>query len=403
MHTTSSSIRSIILATIFVLVLAGCASKKTPATITPLKWSLVDTQKLSIEEPLNYPGLQAALDSSVQYLKSKPATQPLATIKEQEIEAGQLLNSLTEFSKFLSSKPSTSREILKYLGDNFCAYEADHTKLFTGYYRATLNGSLKPTSRYRFPVYGEPKDLVTLRTSDFAVLKQIPGIPAQVRGRLKDRQLVPYWSRAEIDSVQNKLRPQAQVLAWVDDQIELFFMHIQGSGKILLPNNKYIELGYSNSNGWPYRAVGAYLISQGHIKAEDMSKPAIVNFLRANPTLANEVLNYNPSFVFFQPKPKGTYGALNQPLVAGHSLASDHQVYPAGAPMIVEVKNSKDVPDIKRLMFNQDIGGAIKGPGRFDLFCGEGNDAEWLAGHLKNRGRLTLLVPRDSFKGSCPK
>jgi membrane-bound lytic murein transglycosylase A len=383
--------------------MTGCSTTHTTETPKQLRWKLVAPSKIELQEPLNYQGIKAALTSSVEFLKRKPAQERLAVIKEAEIITNDLLNALEDLSLFVSTSQPRTSDIRKYLKENFCAYEAEHPKLFTGYYRATLNGSLTRTHKYKFPVYAEPSDLITLRTADFAVLKQVVGIPSQVRGRLKNKQLVPYLSRAEINSGHESLNQKARILAWVDDPIELFFMHIQGSGKIILPNKKYLELGYSNSNGWPYRAIGAYLISNGHIKPENMSKHAIVDFLRNNQELVPEILNYNPSFVFFQPKPEGTYGALNQPLVAGHSLASDHSVYPAAAPLIINIKSSVTVPEIKRLTFNQDVGGAIKGPGRFDLFCGEGPEAEQLAGYLKNRGQVTLLVPRSSFKEPCPK
>jgi membrane-bound lytic murein transglycosylase A len=264
--------------------------------------------------------------------------------------------------------------------------------LVTGYYEPLLHGSLVKTKRFRYPLYGRPDDLVVV---DLGTLyPELQG--KRYRGRLNSNRVVPYYSRAEISN--GKRPPDDAVLAWVDDPVALFFLEIQGSGRIQLPDGKMLPVGYADQNGHPYVAIGRTLVETGAMKLEEATMPAIRDWLRANPERAQTVLNSNPSYVFFtrrEPDGAGPIGALNVPLLPQRSIAVDPQFIPLGSPVWFDISlpgNSAAQP-YQRLVFAQDTGGAIRGPARADLFLGFGEEAERIAGSMRQRGKLYVLLP----------
>jgi len=262
--------------------------------------------------------------------------------------------------------------------------------LITGYYEPILNGSRKQRGRFRFPVYGVPDDLLRIELAD--VYPELKGL--RLRGRLVGRRVVPYYTRGEIDAGN---APKAKVLCWVDDPIALFFLHVQGSGRIRLTDGTLLRVGYADQNGHPYRSIGKRLVELGELSAEQVSLQSIRAWAAAHPARVPALLASNPSYVFFRILPDGLpapLGALGVPLTGGYSLAVDRRVIPLGAPVYLVTRWPGEARPLNRLMMAQDTGGAIKGVIRADLFWGSGAEAGSLAGRMKERGSLWLLLPR---------
>lgn len=266
--------------------------------------------------------------------------------------------------------------------------------LITGYYEPLLHGSRVKTKRFRYPVYGRPDDLVVVDLG--ALYPELQG--KRYRGRLNSNRVVPYYSRAEMSN--GKRPPDSAVLAWVDDPVALFFLEIQGSGRIRLPDGKMLHVGYADQNGHPYVAIGRTLVDSGAMKLEEATMPAIRAWLQANPEKAQAVLNSNPSYVFFtlrEPDNSGPVGALNVPLQPERSIAVDPNFIPLGSPVWFDTSLPDDASarPYRRLVFAQDTGGAIRGPVRADLFLGFGENAERIAGAMRQRGKLYVLLPAE--------
>jgi membrane-bound lytic murein transglycosylase A len=273
------------------------------------------------------------------------------------------------------------------------------TVLFTGYYEPLLEGSLERTGPYQYPIYGRPPDLLEIDLGAFK--ESLRG--KRIIGRLVGHRVVPYFSRAQIDG-QGALNGRGLELLWLRDPVDLFFLHIQGSGQILLPNGRRIHVNYAGTNGRPYRSIGRILIDQGAIPREQMSMQAIKAYLKAHPEEMEEILFANPSYVFFRIVKEGPLGSLGVPVTPGRTIATDPRLFPRGGLAFIRAR--KPVTDgegrilrwdrFSRFVLNQDSGGAIRGAGRVDLFCGSGPEAELTAGHLQHQGRLYFLL----WKGS---
>ncbi|MBV9330546.1 MAG: MltA domain-containing protein, partial [Alphaproteobacteria bacterium] len=221
-----------------------------------------------------------------------------------------------------------------------------------------------------------------------------------IAGRLDGRRLVPYATRADIDRYG---AGHAPVLFYADDPVELFFLHIQGSGRALLPDRSVVRLAYAAQNGRPYTPIGRVLVANGEIAHGKASMPAIRNWLASHPQAAGSLMEKDQSFVFFKLRDLGdpvlgSPGAEGAPLTPQASLAVDPRYHPLGAPFYVDTvipdAATPSEHDWHRLLIAQDIGGAIRGPARADLFFGYGKDAEAIAGRLKSTGRLYVLLPR---------
>ncbi len=266
-----------------------------------------------------------------------------------------------------------------------------HDGLITGYYEPLLYGSLLRSERYRYPLYRRPPDLLTIELGDlFPELKQ-----RRVRGRIQGSKVVPYFSRAELDADPNLIA--GNELLWVDDPTAVFFLHIQGSGRVQLDDGRVIAVGYADQNGHPYRSVGKRLVEMGELALEDVSLFTIRAWLRDNPDKSAQLLNSNPSYVFFARRDEtaqGPRGSLNVPLTPERSLAVDPATIPLGIPVWLDTTRPGDNATYRRLMFAQDTGGAIKGHVRADVFWGRGDHAERMAGEMKQAGRLYALLPR---------
>ncbi len=264
--------------------------------------------------------------------------------------------------------------------------------LVTGYYEPLLRGSRTRTDRYRFALYAAPDDLVTVELS--ALFPELEG--KRVRGRLDGRRLVPYYTREEIDGAKVPLR--GRELYWVDDAVELFFLHIQGSGRIRLDSGETVRVGYADHNGHPYRSIGKILVERGEIAPEKASMQSIQAWARKNPGLLPALLAGNPAYVFFRQLPEGVsgpIGSLGVALTAERSIAVDPRYVPLGAPVYLATTRPSSQEPLNRLVLAQDTGSAIKGAVRADFFWGFGTEAGQLAGKMRQSGRMWVLLPRD--------
>jgi membrane-bound lytic murein transglycosylase A len=261
--------------------------------------------------------------------------------------------------------------------------------LATGYYEPLLKGSRTRSSRYRYPVYGVPDDLLVVDLAE--VYPELKGM--RLRGRLDGRRVVPYYSREQIE--QGRGAAAAKVILWVDDAIELFFLQIQGSGRIVLDTGETVRVGYGEQNGYPYRSIGRVLVERGELTLDKASMQGIQAWARANPGKVTELLNQNASYVFFSETPPGPgpYGALGVPLTAQRSVAVDRVFVPLGAPVFIATTWPLSSRPLNRLMLAQDTGGAIRGAVRADFFWGFGDEAAREAGRMKQALRMWVLLP----------
>jgi membrane-bound lytic murein transglycosylase A len=265
--------------------------------------------------------------------------------------------------------------------------------LITGYYEPVLNGSRQRGGNFQTPLYAVPDDLVTVELG--ALYPALQG--ERIRGRLQGRRITPYPDRAQLDD--------ARVLAgreivWVDSAVDAFFLQIQGSGRVRLPDGSVLRLAFADVNGHPYRAIGRYLVERGELTVEQATAPGLRQWLADNPTRQREVFNTNPSVVFFREQSLGDpavgpNGALGVPLTAGRSLAIDPRLLPLGAPMYLATVHPVTAAPLERLMLAQDTGGAIRGALRADYFWGLGPEAGDAAGRMRHDGALWLLWPAD--------
>lgn len=262
--------------------------------------------------------------------------------------------------------------------------------LVTGYYEPLLRGGRNPQPGW-VPVYGVPDDLLSLEMAD--LYPETKGI--RMRGRLAGNKVLPYWSRADIEA--GKAPLAGRELAWVDDPVELFFLQIQGSGRIRLAEGGMLRVGYADQNGHPYKSIGKWLIDQGELKPEEASMQGIQGWIRKHPDALQRLLNTNPSYVFFRTLPSsegGPPGAMNVPLTDGASVAVDSRHIPLGSPLFLATTWPNDSRPLQRFVQAQDTGGAIRGPLRVDYFWGFGAEAGQLAGRMKQSGQLWLLWPK---------
>lgn len=266
--------------------------------------------------------------------------------------------------------------------------------LITGYYEPLLKGSRARSKPYLYPVQAVPPDLIDVDLGElYPELKHM-----RLRGRIEGRRLIPYFSRAEWE----KKHFNDGALLWVDDVIDLFFMQIQGSGQVQFEDGSRVRVSYADQNGHPYRSIGRWLIDQGELKAGQASMQGIKAWAKAHTGRLQEMLNANPSLVFFRELPvteDGPPGALGIPLTAERSIAVDARFTPLGAPVWLSSTYPNSERPLARLMLAQDTGGAIRGPVRADFYWGTGSDAGSQAGKMRQKGQMWALLP----KGYAPK
>lgn len=266
--------------------------------------------------------------------------------------------------------------------------------LFTGYYEPTLQGSRRPTERYRVPLYVRPPELVAVDLGEFR--EDLSG--RRIAGRVEGQSLVPFADRTDIH--EGALQGRDLELLWVDDPVDAFFLEIQGSGVVDLETGERVRVGYAAQNGHPYYAIGRELVARGAMPVEEVSMQSIRRWLEENPEQAVDVMRTNASYVFFRELDRdGSLGAQGVVLTPGRSLAVDRAFWPLGVPMWLDTRVPATDPSqapqlLQRVMVAQDTGGAIRGPVRGDVFFGPGDDAAARAGRMRSEGRLWVLLPK---------
>ena len=279
-----------------------------------------------------------------------------------------------------------AKNMKEFTRKNFIPYEIDsRDPLLTGYYEPELHGSFSKSSRYKYPIYNTPKDLVTVSLG--ALYSELGDY--RLRGRLEGNKLVPYYSRLELSGQS----VDAEAICYCDSKIDLFFLEVQGSGRVKMDNNETIFIGYDNQNGHPYKSIGKRLVQLEEISQEDISLQSLREWFRFNPDRVDEVLNHNSSVVFFKRRERAASGSLGLELTPLRSVAVDPRYVPLGSMLYLSAETNK--VDFKRVVFAQDTGGAIKGSERADMFLGFGDEAGEIAGELKAPLKLWIFMPKS--------
>lgn len=275
-----------------------------------------------------------------------------------------------------------------YVLNNFNPYGK-----FTGYYLPILQGKLTKDQNYSIPIYSVPSDLIKVNLGLFN--PQLNG--KHIVGQLKNNILVPFPDRAAINN--DAIKSTAKVIAWTNNSMDLFIAQIQGSAIVKLPNNQQLLIGYAADNGHKYTAIGKVLLENKALSKQDISIQSIRAWLLQHPSLIDDILNQDKSYVFF--RIIGSGGATGKegiPLTAQGSLAIDNNNIPLGVPMWLNTEipqmNSNQLTPFYHLLIAQDVGGAIKGIVRGDVYCGEGEQAEFIAGHMNSSGQYWMLLPK---------
>jgi membrane-bound lytic murein transglycosylase A len=375
-----------------------------PPVTRPQEALLEPSRPVELRDDGEPAALRTAISESLVWLRTRPADERLVFGK-REVGAAELVAALERLrSRITDGLPPA--ELTARVLEDFEPLEAaggdDGTVLFTGYYEPAIEGSLTKTAEYSVPIHGPPDDMIEVPLGPYAerfkpYAEQLKS--ERVFGRLEGKKVVPYWSRAEIRG--GKLAGKAPEIAWAKDPVALFFVEVQGSATLLLPDGSERRIGYAGSNGRLYRSIGSLLIQESIIPKESMSMQALRTWLAANPAQCHRVLDFNESYVFFRFLQSAAVGSLGRPVTPGRSIATDTRLFPRGALAFIHTERPLAMSDgtvqwqpLSRFMLNQDTGGAIRGAGRVDVFWGRGPDAELAAGLMKQKGRLFFLVPR---------
>lgn len=372
-------------------LLAACSTTTTQKTGQPVrpgevKLSLkaVDYSQLPLVADENWQPALVAFKESCKKMGKQDVWQDVCT-KAQYVPLTQAKTFFAAyFTPYQVFSESTDEDGNPMISD---------TGKMTGYYEPILYGSRHKKTPYLYPLHTIPDDLITVDLAE--VYPQLKGM--RLRGQLQGNRLVPYFSRAQLA----KRNLDKYAIAWVEDPVAAFFLQVQGSGRIVLPDGKYMRVGYGDVNGYPYQGIGNYLVRHGYLKSHELSMQSIQAWAKQNPRKIQEVLNQNPSYVFFiertdQNPNEGPIGAQGVPLTEKGSVAVDRRYYQLGWPIVVDVEQTS--PDMKftRAVVAQDTGGAIRGPIRFDFYWGSGDEAALAAGKQNSRVKAWVLLPNGA-------
>ena len=350
-------------------------------------------------DDLDVTSLAEALQQNLEYLR-RLNPKFLFDYGPDRYTAEQVIRSQEFFIKLLSTHHDPE-ELKGQIKKEFYVYKAsgraNGSVLFTGYFEPRFEGRLNRDEIFKYPIYSKPEDLIKIDLSAFREEFKGKSIVARIEGN----KVLPYFTRQQI-ALGQALENRKLEIAWLKNPIDVAFLQIQGSGSLTLEGNRTLQVGYAEKNGHPYRSIGSYLIENGFLTKEETSMQSIRKFLSEHPKMIDEVVNYNPSYVFFKVLQGSALGSLDVPITAGRSIALDPRLFPPGA--LAFISSQKPVIDEKgdiarwesftRFVLNQDTGGAIRGAGRVDLFWGGGPHAEMAAGHMKHEGDLYILIKR---------
>ncbi len=404
------------------LLLAACAPKrkiyvapKPPAPkppVTPVQppppppaaWTAANALRPAVPPP----GLrddepaQTLIDAIDLSLKKFAELDPAATMGfgSESVPLARVTASLADFRAKLAEL-GLNDGFFRYLRENYVFYSSAAPEVtFTGYYEPLLRGSRRESPAYPYPLYGRPADLVSVDLPQFYFYKERSDVPA-IRGRVEGNRLVPYFTRDEID-FQGKLAGRGLEIVWIDSLVDIFFLHIQGSGIVELEDGSRLFVGYADQNGHPFKSIGRYLLDNQLVGPGQLSLQGMKAFLKENPERIPAAFVSNPSYIFFQVNRQSATGTFGTRLTPWRSIASDPRLFPQGALAWIECEKPAFDEQMRisgwqkfgRFVLNQDTGGAIRGADRVDLFTGHGERSELVAGGMKQKGSLYFLLKK---------
>lgn len=392
---------------VIALLFAGCAPKqeRIPESIAikptekPKIQPLAKSEKKPSEIVRVTPDgeFYKALEHSIRYYEKMSKKEAIFNFYDQNYTAQEMSNSLKLFREI---SKLAKEEFLSRLDSDFIVYESKNehnSSLITGYYAPILKGSFTKTAKYNAPLYPLPKDLISVDLKKFPTANSV----RDIAGRIDNRELVPYYTREEIEKGALKEKP----LLYLDNKVDAFLLEVQGSGIVEIDGTKYY-VGYAGKNGHPYTSIGKIIYEEKLIEPSRINMQTIKEFLDTNETMRDYVLNKNKSFVFFKlNKQEGVFGNISVPLTAKESVAMDSELLPKGALCYIKTEVPKKinglevVPKSEREPFEkffmiQDTGGAIRGGGRVDIYFGEGEEALFYAGQTASKGEVYLIVAK---------
>jgi len=391
------SMKKAILLSILCCFLFACARPqvtKPELALEPLSW----WRSVTPQDDLGFKDLAAAARQSLEYYR-KLAPEAAFSIGPVKVTALAMTVTLQNFLLIVENASLTDEQKAGQIRKEFDFYQSVGSDgrgkvLFTGYYEPMLSCRTNSDDLYKYPLYKKPEDIIeldlTLFGNDFPRNK--------LAARIEGRKVLPYYSREEIDQ-KKALNGRNLELLWCRDLVDIYFLQIQGSGKADLGGGDVVSILYDGQNGRQYKSLGKSLIDKGAIAKENMSMPAIREYLRQHSDEVVPLLNQNPSYVFFRMDMGPSLGNISVPLTPGRSIATDSKLFPRGALALIATKKPvmengviREWAPFTRFVLNQDTGGAIRGPGRVDLFWGQGQEAELGAGYMQQEGELYFLV-----------
>ncbi|MDH4184777.1 MAG: MltA domain-containing protein [Nitrospinota bacterium] len=384
-----------------MLTLAACQSLPAPAPAPEYPLVLHTGPMPDFSDDMDSQSLAAAAARSLEYLaKINSATE--FSFGNKKAGVGLMAASIRRLVEIFSYEPNPARRAA-IIRNEFEVYKGTGqtdggNALITGYYQPLLIVQSRPDSIFRYPIYRVPDDLVRVDLGLFS--SKYAG--ARIAGMVQDGALVPYHDRQAIDG-KGALAGKGWEIAWAENMFDVFSLHIQGSGILRFEDGTEKFANYAAANGREYRSIGRLMIDEGEVPRDQMSMQALRQWFARNPEQMERILYHNSSYVFFRLMDDGPFGSLGARLVGGRSAAFDHSLFPRAAIAWF----SADIPQATdgkpagarrtgRFVFNHDQGGAIKGPGRMDLFFGAGENAEAAAGVMKNPGDVYFLLLKDA-------
>ncbi|MDE2515510.1 MAG: murein transglycosylase A [Rhodospirillales bacterium] len=377
-----------------VSLLAGCAAPQAPGIVGPPGQLTLNPVAFTALPGWRHDHLARAIPAllrSCARMRSVPPDEALGGGGQAASlagTAGQWLHLCEQAAALPDGDDPAARAFLEKVFQPYAMSDGTaRTGLFTGYYEPEVAGSLSREGPYQTPLLGRPHDLIWPAPPN-------SGLKA---GRIAGGRLVAYYTRAEIE--RGVLDRQHLAIVWLKSPIDAFFLQVQGAGRVRLPDGRILRVGFAGQNGRPYVPIGRVLVQRGDLAENAVSAPSIRAWLTAHPGAARGVMDANPSYVFFRilpdlPPDEGSPGALGVALTPARSLAVDRDFVPLGAPVYVATTNTATGRPFDHLMLAQDLGSAIRGPIRGDIYFGWGPDAAREAGLMHSQGRAFLLLPR---------
>ncbi len=380
-------------------VLSACVRPPVIVTspeeaMTPVSWRKAG----KTADDLALKDMSSAVRQSLEYYQKLPADTQFV-FGPARVTARDMTATLQEFLLIVQNEALSADQKIQRIREDFLIYRAAGSDgsgkvLFTGYYEPTLSCRVAADSVFRYPLYRKPDDIIEVDLAQFG-----NGLPkARLFGRLDGKKVIPYYTREDIDR-KKALSSRGLEILWCSDIIDIYNLQVQGSGKIDLGDGNTLSVLYDGSNGRPYKSIGKYLIDTGVMVKGQVSMQAIREYLRSHPEKLADILNQNPSYVFFRLDTGPSLGNIGAALTPERSIATDSRLFPKGAlafissqKPVIESGVIKEWIPFTRFVMNQDTGGAIKGAGRVDLFYGWGGNAELTAGNLQHEGELYFLL-----------